>query len=259
MNSQGIADLTSYADQPNAFQSVHSPQTEAESLSIDKHELSEFVINECAMKWPNIADFQKASNDGTINAVKARINNLKAEQRSQIFRAVKYLKAKEHAWLEDFYTAYEGLEPWAPPLNISEFKNFYGMNSRLDVHKTNDFLLHLRHMHIKALTPLYRKLREMQAAEDQAKFRRAKLFPKSTQAWREMDTKDAKLAVARFLSLDNKQQEEHLNRNSTWKESKADVDHLRHEYYTDIVFECEVKQFVKDNETSDPRLKKTQQ
>lgn len=101
-------------------------------------------------------------------------------------------------------------------------------------HKSNDFIIHLRHIHFEALTPFYRKLRELQIIEDRARQHRAKLFPKSTQAWRDMDTKDAKLAVARFMMLDKKQQEDHLSLNKTWKDSKMDVNNLCIEYENNV-------------------------
>lgn len=185
--------------------------------------------------------------------MKARISEIKAEHRNQLSKALKYLKRKDHASLEEFYSACEEFDPWDSS-NVSVIKvnicsvldlfisagiiiqSIYGMHFRLLTHKSEDFMILLRELHIKTLMPLYRKLRELQIIEDRARQHRAKIFPKTTQAWRELDTKDAKLAVARFLMLDKIQQEDHLKRNQTWKDSKADVDYIRDEYGNNVSF-----------------------
>ena len=148
-------------------------------------------------------------------------------------------------------------------------KRLHRMERSLHGHQSDDFLSRLRYMHILALKPLYEKLHKLLLSEETAKTQRARLFPRSSQAWREMDTRDAKLKVAKFLLMDTKQQDEMVSRELIWRESQADVSRVILEYRNNvrtldkskalihhpiqIVFSQEVNNFVKESQTTDPR------
>ena len=102
------------------------------------------------------------------------------------------------------------------------------------MHHTEDFLSRLRYMHIMALKPLYERLHNLLVTEDNAKAQRARLFPRSSQGWREMDTRDAKLKVAKFLLMDKRQQDEMIYRELAWRDSKADIDRVLLEYKSNV-------------------------
>lgn len=102
------------------------------------------------------------------------------------------------------------------------------------MHQTEDFLSRLRYMHIMALKPMYERLHKLLIIEETAKTQRARLFPKSSQGWREMDTRDAKLKIAKFLLMDKKQQDEMVNREPVWRDNKADVERVVLEYKSNV-------------------------
>jgi hypothetical protein len=84
------------------------------------------------------------------------------------------------------------------------------------------------------LRPLYARLQKLLVAEETAKAQRARQFPKSSQGWRHMDTRDAKLKVAKFLLMDKKQQDEMMSREPVWRDSTADVDRVVLEYKSNV-------------------------
>ena len=113
-------------------------------------------------------------------------------------------------------------------------QGFHRVERRLQMHQTEDFLSRLRYMHIMALKPLYERLHKLLIIEETAKTQRARLFPKSSQGWREMDTRDAKLKIAKFLLMDKKQQDEMVNREPVWRDNKADVERVVLEYKSNV-------------------------
>lgn len=152
------------------------------------------------------------------------------------------------------------------------------MHSRRDRYivrqEADDFFSSLRYAHIKTLESLYKKMKELQAEEEKAKLERARTFPMTPQAWREMDTKDAKLKVATFVLLDPIGREEMLHREINWVKQKANIDCLLRDFSTNvrlksflcgiipsfhaelfhqIVFAQEIRSFVKESQTTDPR------
>lgn len=102
------------------------------------------------------------------------------------------------------------------------------------MHQSDDFLWRVRYIHIMALKPLYEKLQILLLTEENAKTQRARLFPKSSQGWRQMDTRDAKLNIANFLLMDRRQQAEMLSRESAWRDSKADIDKVMLEFNSNV-------------------------
>ena len=113
------------------------------------------------------------------------------------------------------------------------------MEHRLQMYQANDFISHLRYTHIIALKPFYARLHRLLLAEENAKGQRARLFPKSSQAWREIDTRDAKLKVAKFLLMDKKQQDDILEREILWRGNRPDVDRVVLEYKSNVrLYNC---------------------
>jgi hypothetical protein len=108
------------------------------------------------------------------------------------------------------------------------------MERRLQGHQSDDFLSRLRYIHILALKPLYESLHKLLLAEETAKAQRARVFPRSSQTWREMDTRDAKLKVAKFLLMDKKQQDEIVSREPLWRDSQDDVNRVVLEHRSNV-------------------------
>jgi len=102
------------------------------------------------------------------------------------------------------------------------------------MHQADDFISRLRFAHVITLKPYYERLHRLLLTEENAKVQRARLFPKSSQAWREMDTRDAKLKVAKFLLMDKKQQDDMVDREALWRGNKADVDRVVLEYKSNV-------------------------
>ncbi|KAF8511835.1 hypothetical protein BU17DRAFT_96897 [Hysterangium stoloniferum] len=219
------------------------------------HNKSQFILKETALSWPELSKIKiSARQPWTIPSLKARIAELRIEHKQQLAKAIKYRIHEENQLHKEQYLTVDELEDWTTPSNITEdLKSLHRMERQLAMHQSDDFISHIRYIHIMALKPLLEKLRDLAAVEERAKLQRALRFPKSSQAWRQMDTRDAKLKVARFLVADKKQQEEQISNNSVWKENRSDISAVILEYNTNVMFNQEVLNFIKANMTTDPR------
>jgi hypothetical protein len=185
----------------------------------------------------------------TIPSVKSRIAELKKEHRQQLAKAIKYQANEEDQMEVDEYFSLDEHSNWPADLTetlkarrlfetpswiINVSQGLYRMERRLKMHQADDFVSRLRYTHITTLKPLYERLHKLQLVEENAKGQRARQFPKSSQAWREMDTRDAKLKVAKFLLMDKKKQDEMVGREAVWSGSRADVDRVVLEYKSNV-------------------------
>jgi len=190
--------------------------------------------------------------------LKAQIEKVKHQYRQEIVKAIQYLTHEEHQATGDQYVAFDYADLKGP---LSHEFNEILMHSKRDRcivrQETDDFFSSLRYAHIKTLEPLYKKMKELQVEEEKSKLERARTFPMTPQAWREMDTKDAKLKVATFVMLDRIGQEEMLHREINWVKQKANIDCLLRDFSNNIVFAQEIRNFVKESQTTDPRRRLT--
>ncbi|KAF8584032.1 hypothetical protein K439DRAFT_1177565 [Ramaria rubella] len=221
------------------------------------HNRSQFAEAELASTWPSLESIKRtARNEWTIPSLKAKIAELRMEHRQQLLKAIRYQVHEEQKMVKELYQTFDELDGWSAE-TIDKMKSLHRMERHLQMHQADDFVSRIRYIHIMALKPFYEKLQKLLLVEEGARAQRARLFPKSSQAWREMDTRDAKLKVAKFLQMDKKQQDDMINREPVWSQSKADVERVVLEFRLNIMFATEVKNFIKENQTTDPRRRAT--
>ncbi|KIJ55235.1 hypothetical protein M422DRAFT_23844 [Sphaerobolus stellatus SS14] len=216
------------------------------------HNRSEFAINETAQPWPSLSDLKKKANPKwDIGSLKERLAELKEHHKREIEKAVQYRSHEEQKVIQDYYDMASDIRMPHRKGSAADMKAQEQKDMRLARFETDDIIQQLRDSYILAITPLQEKLKELQKGEEEQKLERAKTFPVTPQAWRDMDTRDAKLKVAQFLVMSRKDQEDTLRRESNWK--RKPLEFVLQQFQTDTVFAKEVRDFIKQNQTTDPR------
>jgi len=236
-----------------------NPDGLKEAEALEAQDFARFVMREMGSYFPSLETMKATPTAAaeTSKSMKDRIAQLNAEHADGIAKLYSYYgkelenSAMEHYMQTDDLKYFEDLakgDEWKE--HYDRLDNFFRRHSHVQTAEFNNIMERYRYEHLQQLLQLHKRRVELEHAEEEARIIKMRKFPESIMDYSAMESRATRLRVARFLMAKESKKQE-MRDASGWVYRQTQP--LIVTYETNAEFRREIEQFVKENESRDPR------